>query len=225
MRRSAFAAVTMLALLGISASAGAQELLPPQSGLTVTYRQTASRGEAPADTTFRVASVDGLRTTTEVERATLPPERYTLHSYRVWYSERIVQAHGTLHQDSPTTMIDEFAQLKAGLVRAFPAKLRFDANPAVPTLANGQPNRSNSFDLDMTYAVERAERVSVPAGAFDTFVLLRTQAFAGGGTVTRRDTTRIWYAPELRWWVKIETSSTAAGAPVITGVAVEIKRP
>ena len=225
MGRSALAAWMALPLIGISASALAQELLPPQPGLTVTYRQTASRGDAPADTTFRVVAVDGLRTAAEVERATLPPERYTLHSYRVWYSERIVQAHGTLHQESPTTMIDEFAQLKAGLVRAFPAKLRFEANPSMPTLANGQPNRSNSFDLDMTYAVERAERVSVPAGAFDTFLLSRTQAFAGGGTVTRRDTTRIWYAPELRWWVKIETTSTAAGAPVITGVAIAIKRP
>lgn len=223
MRRAGFAGVLVLAVSGLPAVA--QELLPPQPGLTVTYRQTSSQGVAPADTTFRVVAVDGMRSTTEVERATTPPERYALHSYRVWYSERVVQPNGTLHQESPTGIIDEFAVLKAGLVRTFPAKLRYVANDSVPALPDGRPNRSSNSDLDMTYAVERAERVSVPAGDFDAFVLMRTQAYTGGGTVTRRDTTRIWYAPELRWWVKIETSSTAAGVPVITGVAIEIKRP
>ena len=225
MRRPACAWALALGLSGGSLPAGAQELLPPQPGFTITYRQTSSQGEAPPDNTFRVVAVDGLRSTAEVERASLPPDRYTLHSYRVWYSERVVQPHGTLHQESPTALIDEFATLKAGLVRTFPAKLRYEANPSVPTLANGQPNSSSSFELDMTYAVERAERVRVPAGEFDTFVLARIQAFSGGGTVVRRDTSRIWYAPELRWWVKIETSSTAAGVPVITGVAIAIKRP
>ena len=225
MYRTAFAAILLLAAQGAPLPTSAQELLPPQPGLIVVYRHTASQGEAPPDNTFRVLAVDGLRTTAEVERATLPPERYTLHSYRVWYSERIVQPRGTLHQDSPTGIIDEFAMLKPGLVRAFPAKLRYQADPAHPTLANGQPNLSRTSDLDMTYAVERAERVRVPAGEFDTFVLSRTQAFSGGGSVTRRDITRIWYAPELRWWVKIETSSTAAGVPVISGDAISIKRP
>lgn len=225
MGRRAFAGILLLAALGAPLPAAAQELLPPQPGLVVVYRYTSSQGEPPPNNTFSVVAVDGLRSTTEVERATLPPERYTLHSYRVWYSERIVQRHGTLHQDSPTGIVDEFAVLKPGLVRAFPAKLRFDADPAHPTLANGQPNRSRDNDLDMTYAVERAERVSVPAGEFDTFVLSRTQAFSGGGSVTRRDITRIWYAPELRWWVKIETSSSAAGVPVIGGDAISIKRP
>jgi hypothetical protein len=225
MRWSALAGVLVFTVSWGTVQAVAQELLPPQPGLAVTYRQTASLGEPPADTTFRVVAVDGLRSTAEVERATLPPERYTLHSYRVWYSERVVQPRGTLHQESPTGIIDDFAVLKPGLVRTFPAKLRYIANAAVPDLPGGQPNRSSNNDLDMTYSVERAERVSVPAGEFDTFVLMRTQAYIGGGTVSRRDTTRIWYAPELRWWVKIETSSTAAGVPVITGVAIEIKRP
>ncbi len=223
MRRPVLAGVLILSVSGLPAAA--QELIPPPPGMTVTYRQTASVGTPPADTTFRVVAVDGVRSTAEVERATLPPERYTLHSYRVWYSERIVQSGGTLHQESPTGIIDEFAVLKPGLVRTFPAKLRYVANEAVPTLPGGRRNLSTNSDLDMTYAVERAERVSVPAGEFDTFVLMRTQAYTGGGTVTRRDTTRIWYAPELRWWVKIETSSTAAGVPVITGVAIAIKRP
>jgi hypothetical protein len=225
MRRSRFGSVLALALIGAPVAALAQELLPPQPGFTIRFRNSASQGASPADNTFRVVAVDGLRSTAEVERATTPPERYTLHSYRVWYSERIVQSHGTLHQESPTQLVDEFALLKPGIVRAFPAKLRFEANPAVPTLANGQPNRSNNSDLDMTYAVERAERVSVPAGEFDTFVLARTQAFTGGGTVSRRDTTRIWYAPALRWSVKIENESSAPGAAKITGVAVEITRP
>lgn len=225
MRRPVLTGMFVLAISGAAAPAAAQELLPPQPGLSVTYRQSASQGAAPADTTFRVVAVDGLRSTAEVQRATMPPEGYTLHSYRVWYSERIVQLSGTLHQESPTGIIDEFAVLKPGLVRTFPAKLRYIANAAVPALPGGAPNRSTNNDLDMTYAVERAERVSVPAGEFDTFVLMRTQAYTGGGTVTRRDTTRIWYAPELRWWVKIETSSTAAGVPVITGVAIDIKRP
>lgn len=224
MKRLRLASVLAFVLLG--ASAHAQELLPPQPGLTITYRYTTSQGAAPLDNVFRVVAVDGLRTTAEVERATTPPDRYTLHSYRVWYSERVVQSHGTLHQESPTNLIDELAALKPGTVRAFPAKLRFEANPSVPTLANGQDNRSSVTDLDMTYSVERAERVSVPAGAFDTFVLARTQAFIGRDReVMRRDTTRIWYAPELRWWVKIENESSAAGAPKATGIAIEIKRP
>jgi hypothetical protein len=221
--RNAAALALGLALVPIAASA--QELVPPQVGFTITFRNTPSQAEPIPDNTFRVVAVDGLRSTAEVVRATTPPQRYTLHSYRVWYSERVVQPHGTLHQESPTPLIDEFAMLKPGVTRAFPAKLRFEANPSVPTLANGQPNRSNSFDLDMTYTVERAERVRVPAGEFDTFVLAGTQAFTDRGTVTRRDTTRIWYAPALRWWVKIESESTAPGVPSATGVAIEVKQP
>jgi hypothetical protein len=225
MRRSRFGSALAFVLIGGPPAVLAQELLPPQPGFTIKFRNTASQGDAPVNNTFRVVSVDGLRTVTEVERAATPPERYTLHSYRVWYSERVVQPHGTLHQESPTALIDELAPLKTGSVRTFPAKLRFEANPAVPTLANGQPNRSNSIDLDMTYAVERAERVSVPAGEFEAFVLARTQAFTDGGTVSRRDTTRIWYAPALHFWVKIESESSAPGAAKITGIAVEIARP
>ncbi|MBL8663005.1 MAG: hypothetical protein JNM29_09275 [Candidatus Odyssella sp.] len=225
MWKTAVAIVLLPVIAGAAGPAAAQELLPPQPGLVVVYRHAANQGEAPPDNTFRVVAVDGLRSTAEVERATEPRERYTLHSYRVWYSERIVQPRGTLHQDSPTGIVDEFALLKPGLVRVFPAKLRYEADPAQPVLPNGQLNRSTVSDLDMTYAVERAERVGVPAGEFDTFVLARTQVFGAGGTVARRDVTRIWYAPELRWWVKIETSSSAAGAPLITGVAISIRRP
>jgi hypothetical protein len=207
-------------------SAAAQELSPPQPGFAITFRYSATKGAAPGDDTFRVVAVDGPRSTAEVDRAGTPPSRYTLHSYRLWYSERIVQPLGTLFQDSPTEIIDEFAVLKPGMVRAFPAKLRFEADPAVPTLPNGQPNRSYAFDLDMTYAVERTERVSVPAGDFDSFVLLRTQAIANAsGHVFRRDVSRIWYAPALRWWVKIEQSSSALPDATTTGVAIEIRRP
>jgi hypothetical protein len=228
MRKSRFVLAIASFLITVPLAAGAQELLPPQPGLSVKFRFTATHGAPQPESTFRVVAVDGFRTTAEVDRATNPPERYTLHSYRIWYSERVVQPHGTLFQESPTRLVDEFAVLKPGMVRVFPAKMRFEANPAVPTLANGQPNRSISFDLDMTYEVERAERVSVPAGEFDTFVLARTQAFsapAGTAPAPRRDTTRIWYAPALRWWVKIENESTAPGAPKATGVAVEIRRP
>jgi len=108
-------------------------------------------------------------------------------------------------------------------VRTFPAKLRFEANPAAPTLANGRPNRSYAYDLDMRYAVERAERVRVPAGEFDSFVLARTQGIAdASGRMSRRDVTRIWYAPAVRWWVRIEQSSSAAPDVTNTGVAIEI---
>lgn len=215
-------------LLAIAAPplAAAQDLAPPQPGFTIKFRYTATKGTAPGDDTFRVVAVDGPRSTAEVERAGTPPSRYTLHSYRLWYSERVVQPLGTLHQASPTGIIDEFAVLRPGMVRSFPAKLRFEANPSAPTLPNGQPNRPYAFDLDMTYAVERAERVSVPAGDFDTFVLLRTQAFANAsGQVIRRDVSRIWYAPAVRWWVKIEQSSSALPDVTNTGVAIEIRRP
>lgn len=214
------------ALTGAPLPAAAQQLLPPQPGLTIKFRYSTTKGTAPGDDTFRVVARDAVRSTAEVERAGTPPSRYTLHSYRLWYSERVVQAAGTLHQESPTGIVDEFAILKPGMVRTFPAKLRYEANPAVPTLPNGQANRSYAFDLDMTYAVERSERVRVPAGEFDSYVLARTQALAdASGRTTRRDVTRIWYAPAVRWWVKIEQSSTAAPDVTNSGVAIEIKRP
>jgi hypothetical protein len=223
-RRHTASAAFILAL--IAAPAAAQELAPPQPGFTIKFRYTATKGAAPGDDTFRIVAVDGSRTTAEVERAGNPPSRYTLHSYRLWYSERVIQPHGTLHQESPTGIIDEFAVLKPGMVRSFPAKLRYEANAALPTLPNGQPNRSYAYDLDMSYAVERTERMNVPAGDFDSFVLLRTQAFAdSSGRIFRRDLSRIWYAPALRWWVKIEQSSSALPDVTSTGVAIEIRRP
>lgn len=226
MKQSTRATGFLLAFAIAPGVAAAQELSPPQPGFTIKFRYTATQGAAPGDDTFRVVAVDGPRSTAEVERAGSPPTRYTLHSYRLWYSERIVHQHGTLLQESPTGIIDEFAVLKTGMVRSFPAKLRFEANAALPTLPNGQPNRPYAFDLDMSYAVERTERVKVPADEFDTFVLLRTQAFAdAAGRVIRRDVSRIWYAPALRWWVKIEQSSSALAGVTTTGVAIEINRP
>src|SRR5688572_10736781 len=102
--RSALAVAAVL--IAAPLAAGAQELLPPQPGLTVKFRFTATHGAAQPESTFRVVAVDGFRTTAEVDRATNPPERYTLHSYRIWYSERVVQPHGTLHQESPTRFVD-----------------------------------------------------------------------------------------------------------------------
>lgn len=225
-RTKRIASLLLLVAAAAAPIAAAQELAPPQPGFTIKFRYTTTKGTAPGDDTIRVVAVDGVRSTAEAERAGTPPSRYTLHSYRIWYSERVVQPAGTLHQDSPTGIVDEFAILKPGMVRTFPAKLRFEANPAVPTLPNKQANRSYAYDLDMTYAVERAERVSVPAGDFDSYVLARTQAFAdSSGRTSRRDVTRIWYAPSLRWWVKIEQSSSAAPDVTSSGVAIEIKRP
>jgi hypothetical protein len=213
--------ILVAALLVLAAPAAAQELLPPQPGFTIKFRYSSTHGTALADDTIRVVRVEGVRSTAEVERASTPPLRYTLHSYRVWYSERIDQPGGTVFQDSPTGVIDEFAVLKPGLVRNFSAKLRYEADPAVAKQADGRPNRSGSTDLEMTYAVERAERVTVPAGAFDTFVLARSQILPGG----RRDTTRIWYAPALRWWVKIENTTGLPEGGKMTGEAIEIRKP
>lgn len=211
----------ILAVTFAPIAAAAEELLPPTPGLVVKMRYSATHGAALPDDTIRIVKVDGVRSIAEVERASAPPQRYTLHSYRVWYSERIVQSGGTVFQDSPTAVIDEFAILKPGLVRNFSAKLRYEADPAVPKQANGRPNQSGNTDLEMTYAVERAERVSVPAGEFDTFVLARSQILPSG----RRDTTRIWFAPALRWWVKIENTAGMPEGGKMTGEAIEIKRP
>lgn len=213
-----------LAAAALSASAAlAQELLPPAVGLAVVYRFTRADG-APAqpDHTYRVVAVNGMRSTAEITRLDAPNFRGALDSYRVWYSVRTVQLQGTIHQDSPTAMIDELAALAVGTVRVFPAKLRFE--PAGPS--NGTAPQPANFDVTMTYTVEARERITVPAGTFDTFVLRRTQAFAGPeGGVARRDTNRAWYSPALRWWVKLETKAELPEQPAITGVAIEIKRP
>lgn len=49
--------------------------------------------------------------------------------------------------------------------------------------------------------VQATERVTVPAGTFDTFVLLRVSEQIGGEW---RAEQRTWYAPELGWVVKFE---------------------
>ena len=49
MRRSRFGSVLALVLIGTPPAALAQELLPPQPGFTIKFRNTASQGEAPAD--------------------------------------------------------------------------------------------------------------------------------------------------------------------------------
>src|SRR3546814_14024088 len=43
------------------------------------------------------------------------------------------------------------------------------------------------------------ERITVPAGTFDTFVLLRVSEQVNGDW---RDEQRTWYAPQLGWVVK-----------------------
>jgi hypothetical protein len=213
-----------LAVAALSASAVlAQELLPPAVGLTVVYRFTRADGSsAQADHTYRVVSVDGLRSTAEITRPDMPTFRGALDSYRVWYSVRTVQAQGTFHQESPTAMIDELAHLRVGAVRVFPAKLRFENSAP----SNGTAPGPATSDVTMTYAVEARERVSVPAGTFDAFLLRRTQDFAGpDGQPARRDTNRVWYVPELRWWVKLEFKAEVPEQPAITAVAIEITRP
>ena len=81
MGQRAFAGILLLAALGAPLPAAAQELLPPQPGLVVVYRYTSNQGEPPPNNTFSVVAVDGLRSTTEVERATLPPELYVPQKY------------------------------------------------------------------------------------------------------------------------------------------------
>lgn len=214
-------AVSLAALSAFAAAA--QELLPPDIGLSVVYRFTRPDGsEAQPDHTYRVVSVNGMYSTAELTRVDAPDFRGSLESYRVWYSIRTVQRQGVIHQDSPTAMIDALAKLTVGTLRVFPAKLRIE--PAMTS--NGAAPKPASFDVTMTYAVEARERVTVPAGTFDTFVLRRTQEFPGAdGRATRRDTNRAWYAPQLRWWVKLEAKSELPEQPAIIGVAIEIKRP
>jgi len=216
-----------LSLAALTAgAASAQELLPPAPGLTITYRFTNADGSAgQPDHTYRVVSVDGVRSRAELTRADAPNFRGSLDSYRVWYSVRTVQTTGTLHQDTPTAMIDELASLAVGTIRVFPAKLRFEP-AARADQSNGTAPKPVAFEVTMTYAVEARERVTVPAGTFDAFVLRRTQEIPGpDGRAVRRDTTRTWYAPELRWWVKLETKAELPEQPAMTGVAIEIKRP
>ena len=52
------------------------------------------------------------------------------------------------------------------------------------------------------------EKVTVPAGTFDTYVLLRSSELVGKDW---RAEQRTWYAPELGWIVKFEGYNTAGG--------------
>ncbi len=226
MARSRIIAAAGAAWLLSAAAAAADTLLPPAApGLVVTFRQVG--GTSPGnEQRYRVTAIDGLRSTAEAERNAAPPLRFVLHSYRVWLSERVIQPQGTIFQDTPAALVDELAALEPGTIRIFPATLRYVPAPGVALQPNGQPNAPWTFSVQMTYEIERRERVQVPAGAFDTVVLKRTQEFLGpGGTAIRRETTRTWYAPALRWWVKIEARQELPDQPAITHEAIEITRP
>jgi hypothetical protein len=214
------AAFVFLAAL-VPGAALADDLIPPKPGLSVKFRFANG-----LEQTMTVVAVDGLESRGEFTRSDQPFGKSFVHSYRVWYTRRVETENGALVQESPTAKIDEFATLSPGKVLSFPAKLRYEAAADRPTLPNGQPNRSWDAEVTMSYEVERKETVTVPAGTFETFVLKRTQLFAdAAGKPFRREYTRIWFAPELRWWVKIESKSELPEGAATISEAVEIKRP
>ena len=219
--RSVILQVLALFVLLLPVGALAQDLVPPQPGLTIKFSYPAGLMQ-----TITVIAVDGMETEAEGVRSDTPTFKAVLRSYRVWYTRRAGGEDGTLYQDSPTAMLDQFATLAVGTVRVFPAKLRYEPAANRPNLPGGQANRAWTADVTMTYEVERKESVTVPAGTFDAFVLKRTQLFAvETGKATRREYTRIWFAPELRWWVKLESKSELPDRPAVIAEAVEIKRP
>lgn len=60
-----------------------------------------------------------------------------------------------------------------------------------------------AYDLAITLRVEARETVSVPAGTFSAYVVRRTRRIIDPKTgKVRPGTTRFWYVPELRWFVR-----------------------
>jgi hypothetical protein len=72
--------------------------------------------------------------------------------------------------------------------------------------------------IDLSYCVERYERVNTPAGSFDAFLMVaRQKAFGGADETILRE----WYAPSLGVIVKYDYRQSAGEGMVAEATSIE----
>ena len=81
-----------------------------------------------------------------------------------------------------------------------------------------QRSPKNLVTIDLSYRVERYERVDTPAGSFDAFlVVARQKAFGGADETILRE----WYAPALGVIVKYDYRQPDGAGMVAEATSIE----
>ena len=244
MRAARLARAALVAFsAGATADAAAQSALPAP-GTVIEWRSPElTRARRPYDwQRQRILAVEGDAIRYGEEDGTDGP--HGMEITRIAYRGLVplffqVDQFDPARRDDRARSIQRFPVDRASLSALFPlkvgsrARILFDVEQELYPDLEAKPEVSRFRAGANDYTVERREAIEVPAGRFDTFVVLvervATHDLDNPSDPRRRErrAERIWYAPAIGWPVKRQRGLLRPDGSIgdVLWHVVEIRRP
>lgn len=192
-------------LNGCATAPGSGDFAAPPVGTVLHFQRP--KGAAPVGFRHKIVAASGdelvYHVTNETSEATNDQVRLYrgLFSYAYWRPGR-----GWVEYKFDRATLAPLWPLKVGNRVDFPVTFGF---AAAKTEAEGKAKWTMTERGRMTFAVRRRERITVPAGTFDTFVIHRVRNFTLVAPPHRRIAVErvSWYAPSLGYVVRQTTQT------------------
>lgn len=206
----------LLAFVLAAAPSAAQDYVPPKVGLAIEFDSWRSEENDPAmrislpRLTSEIIALEGDTARVRfLEGGSQIADNLTLRGIFT-YRLKLTSAS--------TRLVGDFAPIRAlwPLAPGKSAELRLRQEQENAAAGDGEW-KATGRTFVYRYRVEREERVTVPAGQFEAWVILReVTLLIADGAQTRIETSRTWYAPALAWWVKFEHRAHDGGTVRVT---------
>ena len=193
--------LALAAVLVCAANARADEFQPPRTGLVACYMRTLDDRPEKDRVQYSVVGLKGDEAVLEIAGRLEKP--YRIHTYRGIHTYLSVSPDVEVQEAFDRRIIDSFGRLEAGKT------VKIDI-----TRTTRQGTRTEVQDGTFTLAVEGKERISVPAGEFSTWVVLRRIETRNKQTGARyRQDRRSWYVSDLGWFARLQlVGGSSAGS-------------
>ena len=185
-------------LLACATNARADEFQPPRTGLVACYVRTLNDRPEKDRVQYSVVGLKGDEATLEIAGRLEKP--YRIYTYRGIHTYLSVAPDVEVQEAFDRRVIDSFGRLEIG------KRVRIDITRTTRRGAQTEV-QAGTFTL----AVEAKERISVPAGEFDTWVVLRRIETRSKQTGARyMQDRRSWYVSDLGWFVRLQLAGGAS---------------
>lgn len=170
----------------------ADEFQPPRSGFVACYARTVNDRPESDRVLYSVVGLEGGEAIIEIVGRLEAP--YRIHTYRGIHTYLFASPDVEIQETFDRHAIDSFGRLEAGKT------VRVDVTRTVRREMQTEVQAGT-----LTLAIEGRERIAVPAGEFDAWVVLRrieTQSRQGAARYLQDR--RSWYVADLGWFVRLQ---------------------
>lgn len=193
--------------LTVSGGAAAQEYTPPKVGLTIEYRDQVTGGPVFGSGSSAYTIVICAAEADTIVTCSRPNDspKWQQRTFRG------IHSLGSVGYDNETRLDSDVAPLRALWPMAIGKGADVIARLRIRDLmTSGKGAWQDRGSFRYAFRIEGEEHIALPVGRFHTWIIAENVERSDSSVTSRRiSTVRMWFAPKLGWYVKMETRGSS----------------